>query len=522
MIRLSWRGRSSRRMLAGVLFVIVTLLAAPSGGAGSAVASASTRPNIVFILTDDLSWNLITPQIAPHIFQLEHEGETFDHYFVADSLCCPSRSTIFTGLYPHDTHVVTNLPPNGGFSKFQSQRLATKTFAVALHNTGYRTSMLGKYLNGYGNKGGSDHAASDMTATGAPVPRGWSDWHVANNTGYAEYNFLMNDNGTTHRYSGVDNYGVDVLNRDAQKFITANAHKPFMVEAATFAPHQPYTPAIRNANDFPGLTEPRDPSFDAQNINPPAWLGQRPPLTPARVAKEDAIYRKRAQAVESVDKLVADTEATLAKEHLSKDTYIVFSSDNGYHLGQHRLVQGKQTAFDTDIRVPLIVTGPGVPHGRTVHQVVQNTDLYPTFVQLAGATPAKPIDGTSLVPLLHPHGPTSAWPTVALVEHHGNDSPSDPDYNGGGSNPTSYDAIRISAPHLPGFKGHVESVYVEYLDPSHELEYYDISKDPYEVDNVAGQLTSSQKYELHNVLTVMANCHTAARCWAAAVPEQPG
>ena len=110
----------------------------------------------------------------------------------------------------------------------------------------------------------------------------------------------------------------------------------------------------------------------------------------------------RAQAVESVDKLIADVEATLSAEHLLKNTYIVFSSDNGYHIGQHRLTRGKQTAFDTDIRVPLIVAGPGVPKGRTVNQVTQNTDLYPTFVQLAGGVPGAQVDGRSLLPLLHP------------------------------------------------------------------------------------------------------------------------
>jgi N-acetylglucosamine-6-sulfatase len=516
--------RLRKPLLLAVCTLPLALLVAWSAGAGAAKASAGrsgdpTRPNIVFILTDDLSWNLITPQIAPHIYDLMHQGETFDHYFVTDSLCCPSRATIFTGLYPHDTHVLSNLPPNGGFWKFQSEHLARRTFAVALHKVGYQTSMLGKYLNGYGNKDGNQYKASAMNATDAPIPQGWTDWHVANKSGYAEYNFEMNDNGKFDRHTGDNNYGVDVLNRDAQKFITANAHRPFFVEAATFAPHRPFTPAIRNKDDFPGLTEPRDPSFDTQNINPPPWLGQRPALTPAQVAQDDAIYRKRAQDVESVDKLVADTEATLAREHLTKRTYIVFSSDNGYHLGQHRLLEGKQTAFDTDIRVPLIVVGPGVPQGRIVSQVVQNTDLCPTFEELGGAAHARPIDGTSFVPLLHPAATAPVWPTVALIEHHGGTKPSDPDSDGGGSNPTSYQAIRIVAPHLPGFTGPVDSVYVEYARPAHTLEYYDITTDPDEIDNVADQLAPAQKDELHRILEGLVHCHNQARCWAAGIPE---
>ena len=184
------------------------------------------HPNVVFILTDDLSWNLINDKFAPHIVQLQKRGETFNHYFVADSLCCPSRSWIFTGLFPHDTKVATNLPPDGGFQKFQSEGLDQKTFAVALQSSGYSTSMLGKYLNGYGDP---------MNPETAPVPPGWSDWHVSNSTGYAEFNFLLNDNGTVNSYNGPDNYGVDVLNSDAQSFINRSAGNPFAVEVATFA-----------------------------------------------------------------------------------------------------------------------------------------------------------------------------------------------------------------------------------------------------------------------------------------------
>ncbi len=433
----------------------------------------------MFILTDDLSWNLINEQFAPHIMQLERAGETFDHYFVTDSLCCPSRSTIFTGLYPHDTHVESNVPPTGGYQKFQSENLGPRSYSVALQSSGYATSMLGKYLNGYGDGSGnaSDDAKDPKAPAGRkrgpsksmfPVAPGWTDWHVPNGNGYAEFNFWQNDNGTWKFYGGQSNYGVDVINSDAQSFIKKHAKTPFVVEAATFAPHLPYTPAPRNAKDFPGLTEPRDASFNTQNRNAPSWLGRVRRSPRNRSPRVNQSYRKRAQSVEAVDKLLADTEATLAAEHLTDKTYIVFSSDNGYHLGQHRLLYGKQTAFDTDIRVPLIVAGPGVPAGKVMHQVVENTDLYPTFAQLGGATIAPSVEGRSLVPLLHPtsNAPTpEQWRTVALVEHLGaNTDPSDPDYDGG-SGPPTYTAIRISASHLPGFDGPVEAVYVEYTNP---------------------------------------------------------
>jgi N-acetylglucosamine-6-sulfatase len=225
--------------------------------------------------------------------------------------------------------------------------------------------------------------------------------------------------------------------------------------------------------------------------------------------------------MEAVDKLVGDVERTLAARHLLRNTYSVFSSDNGYHLGQHRLTRGKQTAFDTDIRVPLIVSGPGVPKGRTVRKVTQNVDLYPTFAELAGAKPSTPIDGHSLVPLLHPSRVRPPWRTVALVEHRNlADNPLDPDFEDGraSGSPTTYEAIRISSAHLHGFRGPVEAVYVEYADAARETEYYDIRRDPSERRNIAGSLTATQKAKLHEILARLETCNDARACWKAGLP----
>jgi N-acetylglucosamine-6-sulfatase len=510
----------------GIALIAGSLVAALTLGSGDSSRAATTtkasRPNIVFILTDDLSWNLINSRYAPHIVALEKRGETFNHYYVSDSLCCPSRSTIFTGLFPHDTKVVANIGKDGGFKKFQAERLYTRMFAKAIQRHGYATAMMGKYLNGYGKP--------KMTPTTAPVAPGWSDWHVVSN-GYQEFNYYMNLNGKVTFYGGPtgrcgvtgrpNNYGVDVLGAAARAFINKRRGKPFALEVATFAPHSPYIPAPRNACDFPGLTEPRDPSFNGATTNPPAWLAQRQQsaLTAAQVAAIDRAYRMRAQSVEAIDRLLGDVEATLARNHQAKNTYIVFSSDNGYHLGQHRLSHGKQTAFETDIRVPLIVAGPGVPRGKLVTQVSENVDLYPTFVAIAGAVSHKPIDGHSLLPLLHPGSKVRAWRTVALIEHKhvSRKNPNDPDVEDGVS-PTTYDAVRVVSPHLSGFTGPVNSVYVEYADPAHELEYYNLNKDPFELHNTAATLTNTQKTQLHKILVRLEHCHNAQACWSAAVP----
>ena len=181
----------------------------------------------------------------------------------------------------------------------------------------------------------------------------------------------------------------------------------------------------------------------------------------------------------------------------------MFSSDNGYHMGEHRLAPGKMTAFDTDIRVPLIVAGPGVPAGRTVSGIAENVDLYPTLVQLAGGTAAAAVDGHSLVPLLRGQR-VARWRTAALIEHHGPDqNGSDPDHPAPGSgNPTSYEAMRTA-----------NAVYIEYRGSARE--YYRIDRDPYERVNVFARLSARERARLHAKLAALARCHGANSCWAA-------
>jgi N-acetylglucosamine-6-sulfatase len=230
----------------------------------------------------------------------------------------------------------------------------------------------------------------------------------------------------------------------------------------------------------------------------------------------DTEYRRRAQSVKAVDRLLASIELTLAAHGQLSNTYIVFSSDNGYHMGQHRLLPGKETAFDSDIHVPLIVTGPGVTAGRVVYDVVQNTDLDPTFLQLAGSRLDGTVDGSSLVPLLHarPSTPSQTWPTVALIEHHGPDHLPDPDFENGdsGGNPSSYEAIRAHSRRLG------DVVYVEYTK-THGREFYDLSKDPFERNNTYALLSAARRAELHRVLVRLERCHGARSCWTAAQPR---
>jgi arylsulfatase A-like enzyme len=443
-------------------------------------ADTPKRPNIIFVLTDDLASNLV--QYMPHVKQMQQQGMTFSNYYVTDSLCCPSRATIFTGKYPHNTGVFTNQGADGGYRTFKSRGNEEATFAVAMQKSGYRTAMMGKYMNGY--------QPSD------PVPPGWDEWAVAGN-GYREFNYTLNENGRPVHYGHEPkDYLTDVLADKGSGFITGAVkdREPFMMEISTFAPHGPYTPAPRDAGTFPGLKAPRGPAFNEPDISDkPAWLKDHPSLKPEQIRRIDTAYRKRAQSVQAVDDLIGRLQATLKATGADRDTYLVFSSDNGFHMGEHRLAQGKQTAFDTDIRVPLVVTGPGVRAGSTHDGLAQNTDLCPTFEQLGGAPVPASVDGQSLVPVLKGTGTPKR--DAVLIEHHGpNNKPGDPDRQGrANGNPPSYEALRTAG-----------ELYVEYADG--QREYYALKNDPAELDNAIGELSPERLEQLQGMLNELRNC----------------
>ena len=456
----------------------------------TALPGGLTKPNIVFILTDDLAMNML--QYMPTVQKMQKGGTTFSRYFVTDSLCCPSRSSIMTGELPHNSAVFTNTPPDGGYEAFEKRDDQSKIFALALQADGYQTAMLGKYLNGYDpNKNGPE--------------KGWNEWDVAGN-GYPEFNYDLNQNGKVQHY-GKDpaSYLTDVLAGIASGFIKKSAGAPFFIEVATFAPHAPYTPAPRDAGKFPTAAVPRTAAYGARpDANAPRWLKDIPPLTKAISAKIDQDFRLRAEAVQAVDKMIGELQAEVQSLGIADKTYFVFSSDNGYHMGDYSLRPGKQTPFDTDINVPLVVVGPGVQAGAVRSEIAENIDLTPTFVDLAGGQgPARP-DGRSLVPLFF--GPSAVpWRQDALIEHHrpNNFDLNDPDAPiPNSANPISYEALRTA-----------DALYVEYVDG--EVSLYDLAKDPLELKNIAPSAPAAELQAYKSALAAAKACQGTAACWMA-------
>ena len=485
--------RRAGRALAAALALTTAFLLTACGQAPSVprpkITAGAQHPNIVFVLADDYAMNLV--EHMPQLQKMQADGRTMDRHFVVDSLCCPSRSSIFTGRYPHTTGVFTNAGTDGGIEAFRRFGNQAHCFAEPLQKAGYRTAFMGKYLNGY------------IPQTMDPEP-GWDDWVVGGGGGYGEFGYTLNENGKRRHFGHQPrDYMVDVLSRRADAFVkrTAATKQPFMLEVATYAPHAPYTPPPRYAGTMKGVPYPKTAAWDATVTNAPGWLRGHYPLRPSEKAEIQRDWEKRLEADLAIDDLIGSLRRTIAEAGVQNDTYVVFSSDNGLHMGEYRLTPGKETAYDTDVHVPLIVTGPGVPAGTSTEAMSSSIDIGPTFLDLAGVGSDRTADGVSAARLWRGQDPAD-WQQGILIEHHHRQGvPSDPDLqNARGADPPGYAAVRTA-----------DSLYVRYEDG--EQEYYDLTTDPFELHNRA---PDGVPQRLVRMLDALQSCSGSIECQAAA------
>src|SRR5436190_13701782 len=478
--------RARRRLLGPVLAALG--LAGVLAMAGSEIhpatlgrASASQgTPNVLVIESDDQTvesmrvMSNVNSMIGAH-------GATFENSFVNFSLCCPSRSTFLTGQYAHNHGVVSNVAPTGGFEGFEASN-AYDDLAVWLHQAGYYTGLIGKYLNEYQTK--------------PPVPPGWSEWHAAPE-GFGVYNYRLNNNGTMVDY-GQDpaDFKQDVLTHKAVNFVDRRAPraKPFFLWLTYTAPHwsppdpnpnppsdcgHAAKPAPRHAHAFDTEPLPRPPNFNEQYVyDKPAAIRKLPRLTSDQVADIQRKYLCELESLLSVDEGVkAVLDELNAKGELA-NTLVVYTSDNGYFHGEHRIATDKRHIYEESIRVPLEMRGPGIPQGVNVGALTINADLAPTIVDVANATPGLVMDGRSLIPVAQ--NPAIENGRDLLVEE------------------PSFEAIRTK-----------RYLYAEHSTGEQEL--YDLNKDPFELQSRHNAPAyASVKAELASRLHELQSCAGAS------------
>ena len=361
-----------------------------------AEAQSVSRPNFVFVMTDDLD-----NQSMEHLSGIEtlmgSNGVTFENAYVTYAVCCPSRASFFRGQYPHN-HGITTSDARLGEPRFRQLGRDRSTIATWLKGAGYRTKYIGKYLNGY---------------QGPYIPPGWDEWYALEGN---VSNNVVNDDGQSVQLTGTS---TDVFTDKASDFIRSSSAnpEPFFVMVATRAPHRPPEVPNRYSNSFADVQLPRPRSFDEADVSDkPQWVQSYPRITQSKIDQEQNLYRQRLRSMLPVRDLLQQIVATLEQTGELENTYIFFTSDNGFHQGQHRLVGGdKKTSYEEDIGVPLMVRGPGVPAGVVREELVINNDFAPTIAELAGASPPSFVDGSSFAQLLST-SPPSSWRTAFLEE----------------------------------------------------------------------------------------------------------
>ncbi len=486
-------------LLAGLLSVAVAL--APGGSEAKKRKKAKqARPNIVLIMDDDQSINLqkfLTKTNAA----IGGKGVTFDNSFVNYSLCCPSRATMLTGQYAHNNGVRGNQPPSGGYGRLAPTM--GNTLGVWLQRAGYYTAHIGKFLNGYGR-----------TSPDTEVPPGWNEWYGALDdpdafTGgtYTAYGYTLNENGRVVHYGSTPDvvdpptYETDVFSQKAADFIrrAAPSKQPFYLSVAPRDPHSEAgscecsgdnpRAAPRYEGALNGLTAPRDPSFNEANVSDkPSNIKDLPLLNASQQSAVDARYRARAEAVLGVDDLVQNVVNTLQSTGELKNTVLIFTSDNGFFHGEHRVPQGKVRIYEPSIRVPLLIRAPGMPKGVHRKQPVGNVDLAPTILDFANAKPGRKEDGMSLVPIME-HKRDFPGRALDLETYFTPDDLEDPE-----DPPLNYQGVRTD-----------RYLFANYGTGEQEL--YDLWTDPFELQNLSGNPAyAAVQSALQRLLSSEAKC----------------
>lgn len=443
-----------------------SFLAGLAGAIPSLASRASTearddRPNIVVILTDDQSRDSIP--FMPNLRRyLADEGVTFRNTVIPTPVCSPSRATMLTGRYAHQSGVQRNTGSDGGYKAWKGKGNERRNLLPWFNEAGYRTALIGKYFNGYPD--------------GAPAPRGvdyaaFASTDAREGDGYSAKSFTLTINGNIRNGGG---YRTDVLNKLAIDFIDdCPAEKPLFLWLAHKAPHGPYEPDKPYKNDFGGERVPRTPAFNEESVaDKPGWV-QRGPLDANEEREMDSAWRSTLRLLESVDRGIPEIIRALERTNRLDNTYIFYLSDNGYFFGQHRL-WAKAALYDQAAIFPMIVRGPGLPRGVEDTRVASTIDLPATCLQVAGVTPSRKQAGRSLL--------DEPSRVCALMEVWSMNDP--------------------KRPTMGGLRGQDWA----WIESEGFEEYYDLTTDPDEVENAVDSLTPARRAALKARLAALRQC----------------
>ncbi len=459
---------------------------------GEEARAQSGKPNVIMFTTDDQT---LRDMIAmPRTTNLiGGQGTNFQRAFASFPLCCPSRVSVQTGQYAHNHHVLGNTPPSGGYQVFND----TNDLPVWLQTAGYRTIHIGKMPNGF-------------PAPNAPtyVPPGWGpfaggigplskgEFYAFLGPGSSYFGFQLNENGLVNQYE-QDQYQTDTYADIAvdriDNHVTAFPNSPLYMQVQFFAPHDPNQPATRHAGAFSTALLPVDKSFNEKDVrDKPFWAKRINRLGFGLISKIAARYRGRLETLLAVDEAIERIVAKLEAEGRLGNTYLIFTSDNGFMQGQHRLHQGKFVPYEPSIQVPLLIRGPGIPPGGLSKELVTNVDITATILEMTGAAAGLTQDGRSILPfardparkttrpILLETGPPGAIGEIASASGKGRRAKLSKYVKNLDLDRSAQIARVITAPRYRAIRTG-RYLLVKYGDGGREL--YDLQKDRLEVNN---------------------------------------
>ena len=461
------------------------------------------RPNILFILTDDMRADEL--QFMPNVRRLiEHRGVNFVNSFSPYPLCCPARASLLSGKYTHNHGVWTNGAAYG-FRAFHDR----STVATDLTAAGYQTAFLGKYLNGYGTEPPPDGSADDSYHY---VPPGWQDWRGSVNQifglgtpeaggTYSYFDTTLNVNGKLEGHPGE--YQTRMFGNETDDMLQglARSPRPFFLWLSFVAPHaggpiEPDDPrsVVRSDGRRAEISSPARPRdvkglFDKQIprslgavperdlSDKPSFMRSSPTLDRDEVWALTSVSRQRAESLYVVDQQVARIAKMLEEAGEFDNTIFVFSSDNGYFLGEHGMLETKRLPYESGLRVPTLMAGPGIPEGRKRHDPFLSIDFAPTFLDIAGARTRRVMDGVSMYDVAR--NGDRGWTRPVFAE-------AGPRHLSGGREPKL--EIYPEGPSSLRFTQAVRTpryLYVEHATGDKEL--YDLSTDPLELNSIVDE-----------------------------------
>nr|XP_022912032.1 N-acetylglucosamine-6-sulfatase-like isoform X2 [Onthophagus taurus] len=456
-------------------------------------------PNFVFILTDDqdLLLNGLLPMRSTRKLVAD-EGITFTNAFVNTPICCPSRSTILTGKYIHNLQVFNNSLSGNCASNFWQKKHEKHSVANLLKtNKNYTTFYAGKYLNQYGNdrSGGLKH-----------VPVGY-DWWIGLKGNSVYYNYSLSINGTKKSFR--DEYLTDVLSDYSIEFLNQRKD-PFFMMIAPPACHSPFQPAPRHIGAFKGTKALKTPNFNYSSHDKHWIVEMNPNYLPTNITSLDRIQQLRMETLLSVDEMVERLIKKLIDLKILNETYIIFTSDNGFHIGQFTQPWDKRQPYETDVKVPFFIKGPKIRSKSLENRPISTIDVLPTILDLASIEIPGDIDGVSFKQYLFNPGDSKKpffddknMNDYVFLEYFGEGGES-VDENCFISSPRDVaecslenwckcqDSKNNTFTCVKIFGKYEDFKYCQFKDDLGFIEAYDLMLDPYELKNVYTQLKTDQ------------------------------